>query len=97
MRTWKILPPVMALVLALAVTALLAPAPARARVVETKVRGTFNAPQENACIHVSTFFYLTDCTYTRAHPEVGGQPLQPHQKALIDAAAALVAKVPAGA
>jgi hypothetical protein len=57
-------------------TALLVwPVVAGARVTETAVRGSFNASQENACIHVSIFFYLTDCSYARSYAEVGGQQL----------------------
>jgi len=41
----------------------------------TAVKGIFNNSQENACIHVSTFFYLTDCSYARTNPEVAGQAL----------------------
>lgn len=43
--------------------------------VRTDVQGTFNNSQENACIHVSTFFYLTDCFYSRHKEEVVGQKL----------------------
>lgn len=62
------------IVAALAVAAAWSAA-AGARVVETPVAGTFNASQENACIHVSTFFYLTDCSYARTNGSVGGQSL----------------------
>ncbi|MEC9374741.1 MAG: hypothetical protein VYA80_00045 [Pseudomonadota bacterium] len=41
----------------------------------TKVSGTFNNSQENACIHVSKFYFLTDCFYSRLNAEVGGQKL----------------------
>jgi len=41
----------------------------------TTLKGTFNNSQENACIHVSKFFYLTDCFYSRMHEEVAGQQL----------------------
>jgi len=41
----------------------------------TPVSGIFNNSQENACIHVSTFFYLTDCSYARTNPDVAGQTL----------------------
>jgi hypothetical protein len=41
----------------------------------TSVKGTFNTSQENACIHVSTFFYLTDCFYSRVNEEIIGQKL----------------------
>ena len=43
--------------------------------VATDVQGTFNNSQENACIHVSTFFYLTDCFYSRLNEEIAGQKL----------------------
>lgn len=43
--------------------------------VSTPVRGLFNNSQENACIHVSKFFNLTDCMYTWSHFEVHGNPL----------------------
>lgn len=46
-----------------------------AREVSTEVQGTFNNSQENACIHVSKFFYLTDCFYSRQNEEVVGQKL----------------------
>lgn len=39
------------------------------------MRGTFNNSQENACIHVSTFFYLADCSYEKSHAEIDGHPL----------------------
>lgn len=54
---------------------LVMPVLAMARETVTEVRGSFNRSQENACIHVSTFFFLADCSYTRAHPEIAGQPL----------------------
>ena len=38
----------------------------------TTLKGTFNNSQENACIHVSKFFYLTDCFYSRMHEEGAG-------------------------
>jgi len=50
-------------------------AAAPAATVTTQVEGTFNEPQENACIHVSLFFYLTDCTYSRSRAEIAGNTL----------------------
>lgn len=50
-------------------------AAAHAATVTTPVSGQFNNSQENACIHVSTFYYLTDCAYTRLHAEMAGQPV----------------------
>ena len=41
----------------------------------TKVSGRFNNEQENACIHVSLFFFLTDCTYAANRPEMAGNEL----------------------
>ena len=41
----------------------------------TKLVGQFNNPQENACIHVSLFFFLTDCTYSASRPEMAGNEL----------------------
>lgn len=41
----------------------------------THMSGVFNNSQENACIQVSKFFYLTDCMYTWSHFEVAGKPL----------------------
>jgi len=49
--------------------------PAAAGIVETQLRGSWNASQENACIHVSIFFYLSDCSYARSRAEVAGQAL----------------------
>ncbi len=43
--------------------------------VTTSVSGLFNNSQENACIHVSKFFNLTDCMYTWSHFEVQGNAL----------------------
>ncbi len=43
--------------------------------VTTQLQGTFNNSQENACIHVSIFFYLTDCFYSRQREEIIGQKL----------------------
>ncbi len=48
---------------------------AAADTVTTPVEGTFNESQENACIHVSLFFYLTDCTYSRSRAEMAGNEL----------------------
>lgn len=59
----------------LIVGAFLAPGATMARETPTAVSGRFNGSQENACIHVSVFFYLTDCTYTRSHPKVGDNEL----------------------
>ncbi len=50
-------------------------APAMAERIATPVEGTFNGSQENACIHVSTFFYLTDCFYSRVNETIMGQSL----------------------
>ncbi len=41
----------------------------------TTLGGTFNNSQDNACIQVSLFFYLADCSYARSRPEIGGQAL----------------------
>ena len=49
--------------------------PAQAASVSTKVEGQFNNSQENACIHVSRFFYLTDCSYARTFPELLGNEM----------------------
>jgi len=43
--------------------------------VKTQLRGLFNNSQENACIHVSKFFNLTDCMYTFSKFVVGGNEL----------------------
>ncbi|MBC6946045.1 MAG: hypothetical protein DWB47_11300, partial [Gammaproteobacteria bacterium] len=51
---------------------------ATAREMATAVQGSFNGSQENACIHVSIFFYLSDCSYARSHAAIAGQDL-PHQ------------------
>lgn len=48
---------------------------ATAREVATAVQGSFNSSQENACIHVSIFFYLSDCSYARSHAAIAGQDL----------------------
>ena len=52
-----------------------APAIGIAAQTSTRVSGQFNNSQENACIHVSKFFYLTDCMYTWSHFKIGGNPL----------------------
>lgn len=52
-----------------------APAIGISREVSTRVSGVFNSSQENACIHVSIFFYLTDCTYARSRAVVGDNTL----------------------
>lgn len=49
--------------------------PAIGEIVASNVRGTFNKSQENACIHVSTFFFLTDCFYSRQNEQLAGQSL----------------------
>ena len=41
----------------------------------TRVTGSFNNSQENACIHVSIFMMLADCTYSRRNAEVAGHTL----------------------
>ena len=48
---------------------------AAADTTSTKVAGTFNNGQENACIHVSLFFFLADCSYSRINREIAGQSL----------------------
>jgi hypothetical protein len=48
---------------------------APAATTATPIEGTFNNSQENACIHVSTFFYLADCFYSRHNEEIMGQEL----------------------
>lgn len=53
----------------------IAPMMAHGGEVTTRVSGVFNNSQENACIHVSKFFNLTDCMYTWSHFEVQGNPL----------------------
>lgn len=61
-----------------ALTALLllaATAPAMAAETRTALAGTFNNGQDNACIHVSLFFYLADCSYARSRASIGGQDL----------------------
>lgn len=61
--------------LALALTLPAVPAAALAGATATPVSGTFNGSQENACIHVSTFFYLADCFYSRQNETIMGQDL----------------------
>lgn len=51
------------------------PGTAAAGTRSTPVSGTFNEAQENACIHISIFFYLADCSYARVRAEVGSQSL----------------------
>ncbi len=41
----------------------------------TAVAGTFNNSQDNACIQVSLFFYLADCSYGRSRAVIGDQAL----------------------
>lgn len=48
---------------------------ADAAVTSTTISGHFNTPQENACIHVSLFFFLTDCTYSASRAEMAGNEL----------------------
>jgi hypothetical protein len=48
---------------------------AQAGETSTAVSGRFNSEQENACIHVSLFFFLTDCTYAANRPEMAGNEL----------------------
>ncbi len=43
--------------------------------VTTALGGTFNNGQDNACIQVSLFFYLADCSYARSRAEIGGLSL----------------------
>lgn len=43
--------------------------------VTTPLAGTFNNSQDNACIQVSLFFYLADCSYARSRPVIGDQQL----------------------
>jgi len=54
---------------------LLAALVAHGAATRTELTGTFNNGQDNACIQVSLFFYLADCSYARSRPEVGGQAL----------------------
>ena len=41
----------------------------------TKVEGHFNTGQENNCLHLSKFFYLSDCSYNRLNEDFMGNPL----------------------
>ena len=43
--------------------------------VTTNVEGKFNNSQENNCLHLSKFFYLSDCSYSRLTEELVGNPL----------------------
>lgn len=49
--------------------------PTYSEIRTTPVSGTFNNSQENACIHVSTFYFLTDCFYARQNEQLAGQSL----------------------
>ena len=61
---------------ALSCTSLIfAASPAYSEIRTTPVSGTFNNSQENACIHVSTFYFLTDCFYARQNEQLAGQSL----------------------
>ncbi|MBM4195561.1 MAG: hypothetical protein FJ197_00485 [Gammaproteobacteria bacterium] len=46
-----------------------------AATTRTALKGTFNNGQDNACIQVSLFFYLADCSYGRSRAVVGGHEL----------------------
>lgn len=48
---------------------------ARGGTTATPLSGTFNNSQDNACIQVSLFFYLADCSYGRSRAVIGGQEL----------------------
>jgi hypothetical protein len=48
---------------------------ATAATTSTALAGTFNNSQDNACIQVSLFFYLADCSYGRSRSKVGDQDL----------------------
>jgi hypothetical protein len=48
---------------------------AQAGKISTTLNGQFNSEQENACIHVSLFFFLTDCTYAANRAEMAGNEL----------------------
>ena len=48
---------------------------AAARTVTTAVNGTFNNAQENACIQISSSFFLADCSYEQSHSQIAGNPL----------------------
>ena len=43
--------------------------------VTTRVEGKFNNSQENNCLHLSKFFYLSDCSYSRVTEVLVGNPL----------------------
>ena len=53
----------------------LLPLATSAGTTSTRLAGTFNNGQDNACIQVSLFFYLADCSYARSRASVGGQEL----------------------
>ena len=55
-------------------TAGLAPAAGAGEVV-TRLSGSFNNSQDNACIHVSKVFFLTDCMYAPVNAVIAGEPL----------------------
>lgn len=59
----------------LTILALAVPGPGRAATRSTQLAGTFNNSQDNACIQVSLFFYLADCSYARSRAEIGGLAL----------------------
>ena len=48
---------------------------AHAATTSTTLAGTFNNSQDNACIHVSLFFYLADCSYGRSRAVIGDHEL----------------------
>jgi len=49
--------------------------PSHAATTSTSLAGTFNNSQDNACIQVSLFFYLVDCSYARSRAVVGSHEL----------------------
>lgn len=49
--------------------------PVRATTTATSLAGTLNNSQENACIQVSLFYYLADCSYGRSRAVIGEQRL----------------------
>ena len=49
--------------------------PAHTAEITTPVAGTFNNSQENACIHVTLFMFLADCSYARSFAKVAGQDI----------------------
>jgi hypothetical protein len=63
------------LVSLLAVVALAVTAQGRAGTTTTALNGTFNNSQDNACIQVSLFFYLADCSYGRSRAVIADQAL----------------------